>query len=166
MDQRRVILVMRRQRQVRRVIQLNLPSFDSFVGAHPPAEYNKIRFRLLCQNQMLTPAQLQAQNVPTIAFDADELHFETWMSNLRDTPKTHCDQCGHSPASWLPDPILEHYPALRGTGWCPHSICVFCLREKFRNVSATIRCQACSKIFLVNSASAQSDQREFNSQSL
>ena len=164
MDQRRVIIAMRRQGQIRRLIQLNLPSFDSFVGAHPPAEYNKIRFRLLCQNQLLTPAQRQAQNVPTIAFDADELHFDSWMSNTRETAKTHCDQCGHSSASWFPDTILEHYPALRETGWCQHSICVFCMREKFKNASMTIRCQVCSKILLVNSASSQEDKNEFRSQ--
>ena len=164
MDQRRVVLVMRRRRNVRRVLQLNLPTFDHFIASSPPAAYFSIRFRILCQNQLLTPAQRQPRNIPAIALDADELTFDTWMTCLRETSRTRCDQCGHIPSERIRETDLEYHAALRETATCHHSICVFCLREKFKNVMSTIRCYACSQIWLINSASTPEERREFRSQ--
>jgi hypothetical protein len=165
MDQRRVIIVTRRQREVRRVLVLNLPSFDSYAATRSRTEYIEARFRILCQNHLMTPSQRQEQNVPSIVYDADELHFEGWMGNLRETIQTNCNQCGHSPtAQRSPDIILEFYPALKEDATCHHTICVFCIREKFRLVSSTIRCNVCSKIWLINSESDYLDSREYNAQ--
>jgi len=164
MDQRRIVLVNRRQ-QVRRVLVLNLPSFDSYAASRTRIEYIKARFRILCQNQMMTPSQRLEQNVPTIVFDADELHFDAWMGNLRETSQTNCDQCGDSPtAQRSPDTILDVFPALKENSTCHHTFCVFCLREKFRMVSFTIRCRVCSKILLINSESDYQDRDEYNEQ--
>ena len=165
MDQRRVVLVTRRRQQVRRVLVLNLPSFDSYAASRTRIEYIKARFRILCQNQTMTPSQRLELNVPTIVFDADELHFDAWMGNLCETSQTNCDQCGHSPTGQRsPDTILEVYPALKEISTCHHTFCVFCLREKFRMVSFTIRCRACSNILLINSESDYLDRDEYNEQ--
>lgn len=165
MDQRRVVLVTRGQRQVRRVLVVNLPSFDSYAATRTRTEYVKARFRILCQNHTMTPSQCQEQNVPSIVFDADEMHFDSWMRNLRETSQTNCDQCGHSStAQRSPDTILDFYPALKEDPTCHHTLCVFCLREKFRMVSSTLRCNACSKIWLINSESDYLDNREYNAQ--
>jgi hypothetical protein len=140
------------------------PSFDYFAASNTPDEYNKIRFRILCQNKTMTPLQRMDRNIPQIVFDADELHFDSFMTNLRVTSKTICDQCGFSPSGYLHDPILDYYDALKEVFTCNHTICIFCLRKKFRNVTSTTRCTTCSIIWFVNSESTYQDKIEYNEQ--
>ena len=54
-------------------------------------------------------------NIPAIALDADELTFDTWMTCLRETSRTRCDQCGHIPSERIRETDLEYHAAIRET---------------------------------------------------
>ena len=108
---------------------------------HLPREFNDTRFKLMCQNQTYSTKQLRELAIPPIAFNSDELTFDTFMEqHLRVTNKKCCDQCNLIPTARGSEEILKYYPALKQHAICKHSICVFCLRERFSRVCSTIRC--------------------------
>jgi hypothetical protein len=112
-----------------------------------PRDFNDARLKLLCQNQTNSSRQLRYLAIPSIAFNSDELTFDTFMEkHLRATNKKSSDQCDQIPTVRVGEDILKYYSALKQHAICKHSICVFCLRKSFSSVCATIRCKVYSLV--------------------